>query len=373
MVFSKHKKVSWSESHPTSAILSGKYDEDRAQFLKSGRAAREYLDEKNSLSRSSLAEKHGVTIQSIRTAEEALKDPYRQGQGKARYFTDEDFFLVGSHVLDAAITSNCLMWKGVEAIFLTVRNANLETHDLPTVTGAKETCWKGTKTRFLDYWSRLGTLFKSKKGAQYIDIRRLTAEQETIPTFYYQLKALIEKYPEFVTEPGRLLNIDETPLVKQIEGKTPNGVVYVPDFEKGPKRATSSSCPAPATGTTAVYGDGEKGRLTVITQGKNPRPGPWIERGLPPGLTKEQIAQWVIWGYNEESDRVDVDSWLDLLANYHTLDHRRKSPTGELFWIVDCPTCHAVSNNSLLDGRIVRFAKANDVVFVLLPHNSTHR
>jgi len=97
----------------------------------------------------------------------------------------------------------------------------------------------------------------------------------------------------------------------------------------------------------------------------------WFSQ-LPPGLDQGDVdtATWI----TGDTDRITCDKFLDLLAHRILPEHRAKvGPSGKLFWWVDGPTAHGLTQDYKLREDIAMFAVKNNICLIYFPHNATHK
>jgi len=128
--------------------------------------------------------------------------------------------------------------------------------------------------------------------------------------------------------------------------------------------------PSPVTMVSVTYADGTKG-APVFSRKGGPFCESWFSQ-LPPGLDQGDVdtATWI----TGDTDRITCDKFLDLLAHRILPEHRAKvGPSGKLFWWVDGPTAHGLTQDYKLREDIAMFAVKNNICLIYFPHNATHK
>jgi len=75
-----------------------------------------------------------------------------------------------------------------------------------------------------------------------------------------------------------------------------------------------------------------------------------------------------------DTDRMSADKFTDILENVLYPAHSAKVAPGEqLFWFMDAPTCHGITQDYRLREEMVMLAVRLGICLVFLPHNTTHR
>lgn len=299
------------------------------------------------ISRMNIAEMFGTTTTMMRTQEKRLADPNdfweSPSGGRPSYVNDTDLVQVGLNIIRAAASGNCLPWKRVQEQLLLAANVKSEAGGKATMDRFSRSTWTRVKARLLDLWSRLRCPISTKQKCATLEQARLAAEANAIRPFFGVIEKIASLFPEY-GEANRKLNGDESPGVRQADADCRDEVATVPSLGRPRTAKSSNSCPSGVTIWTSSLASGEKGPTGVVAKGERP-PGcgtGWFDGQLPPGLSKEWLDDPlnVFFAYNNESDRVDFNLFMDFLSNYMLPFHRAHVPSGPLFWLVDCKTLH---------------------------------
>lgn len=333
---------------------------------------------RSTMSRKSIAQTHGITVEQLRAAEKRLRGPIGMtpdsvdpADWRTSFLKGADFYVIGKHVLERSVNDASLTWKEIEGLALVAANVNLNSRQRRTLSSFSKSGWHKTRNRFIEYWERFGIRLKAKRKAGVVEAARRLAVSDLEP-FFGKLQAMFDADPILLEEPGRIMNLDETPLCRQPNSISDAGLVSDPEVVARPKTASKGKPPAPITAVTVTYGSGEKGPLAIIRKGDNPTCDHYWTNELPPGFDKEWAEKGLVFGTNPRSDRMTTSLFIDFLANHVIPDHRRHIKDGKLCFVMDAPTCHGVSQTYEVNPKLQKLADDNDVVLVWLPHNTSH-
>jgi len=174
----------------------------------------------------------------------------------------------------------------------------------------------------MELWDRLGTPIINKKRCTTLELKRLEADAVAIKPFFSMVEVIAAQFPEYAEE-QRKLNTDKSPGARQPDDNCREGVTSVPSVPK-PSTLKDGHCPQSVTLITTPCADGTIGPLGIVQENDKPLPSHWFAGQLPPGIDKEWIDDLnnVFFGYNDTSDRVRFDLWMDILTNVLLPFHR---------------------------------------------------
>ena len=371
---SEVKKYHWDAKEE---IFESKRQDSILSFtnIQTHTAAQEYLllkDTPGAVSRQHIADKYEITPMMMRTAEEHLQHPFQvRKPGRLPLFEERDYSIIGNFVMDRALQDDAMTPDELRGFMLRVANVNLCARGKDPVTVFSNSSWKMYRAALGDYWGKMGVPIITRKKTSTKQAARAKAEKFAVPMFMELMKRLHAKYPE-ASKPENNANLDEQGLCDKPSNGKKVSTLQMPTVTGGTSTARASSLPPqPVTLVTVTFGDGTKGVVSILRKGTTPYIKQWFTN-LPPGLTMEDVEA-TAWGMGD-TDRMSADKFIDILDHVVYPAHSAKVAPGEqLFWFMDAPTCHGITQDYRIREEMVFLAMRLGICLVFLPHNSTHR
>jgi len=367
--------------------------------------------------RAHFAEAHGITVRMMITAEQHIKRPVQENKvGKPGLFTQQDHITVGFAIVNRAITKSCYPWQDVRALYLQTLNARRQVNGQSPMLELSDRTWGRTRKHLIELWESFQVPIVTKRRAATLCEKRLKAEKNDLKGFFASVLSEIHQRVPEAADAARHLNGDESPGVQQPDKMAGTSVAAVPTIQQ-PKARSEPKAPQSFSIWTTSLANGCKGPVGFIHEDKSPVKHNWFKGQLPPNISKDWLADGsnAFFAYNDTSDRMRLDMFLDICQNKLLPFHRKVVHEGPLFWLVsdndlalcqrhrslvvaddhrddtlqwapviadtrsrcsrcrylDGPTCHGVSDNYKLDGRLIEFALTNQITIVILPHNTS--
>ena len=339
-------------------------------------AAAEYQaskDTPNPVSRQVLADKYETTVSMMRTAEELQKHPFDvRKHGPDSTLSDDDYDLIGNVVLDKALQDRTMTMEDLRSLMLRVANENLRKFGKQTMVRMSNSTWKRSRAKLVKFWEKRGVPLITRKKTAKKQATRKKAEMYAIPTFIDNMKRLHERYPDEAKCAANYGNLDEQGLCeKESRGKTATTMQAPTVTGDDCSAVAKEPPPPPVTLVTITFGDGEKGPPVIMRKGSTPYLKKWFTQ-LPPGLTMADIDE-TEWVYGD-TDRMHTPKLLEILEKVMYKRHVAKVGEGQqLFWFIDAPSCHGVSQDYELSVEMRLLCKRLGICLIVLPRDSTHR